>query len=296
MKAKATAFRSELGQSYVQIAASGQAGAQRAQFISARDTAPLIVDLHQWGEDERGHAGNDVPLDDLVYERGWNFIRPALAGPNRTPKACCSEAVIDGIVAAIRYAQEHGRVDPSRIYVVGASGGGYTALCAAASGKVHARAFYAWASITDLDAWYREHITDNYGADVRKCTGSLGTFNTAEADRRSPFHMPLSQTPVRIYAGIHDGFSGSVPITHSVKLFNRYAAAYSPAQTISSDDQLTMIERRQGPDTEAGRRIGGRLIHLQRQAGPASIEIFEGGHEMLARPTIEAIAADVQRR
>jgi poly(3-hydroxybutyrate) depolymerase len=296
MKARAVAVLDRVQRPGVLVPAGGQAAAQKAQFFAAPKTAPLIVDLHQWSQDERGYAGDDAPLDGLVRARGWNFIRPALAGPNRTPDACCSRGVIDGIVAAIEYAKTYGKVDPERIYVLGVSGGGYTTLCAAASGRVPARAFYAWASITDLAAWYREHAADQYGADVLQCTASHGLLNEAEAGRRSPIHMPLSSRPVHLYAGINDGFTGSVPITHSVALFNRYAAAYAPRQTISPELQVRMLDRREGSETPLGRRIGDRLIHLRRQAGPAEIQIFEGGHEILARPLVAAIAADAARR
>ncbi|TCM21463.1 prolyl oligopeptidase family protein [Novosphingobium sp. PhB165] len=292
-----TEFASNIGrpgQPEVTIPAFGMAQQQKAQFFSAGQMAPLIVDLHQWSEDESGYAGNDEPLDKLVLARGWNFIRPALAGPNRTPSACCSTAVIDGIRAAIKYATENGKVDVSRIYVVGVSGGGYTALCAAASGKINARGFYAWASITDLNTWYEAHSRDHYGADVLQCTGSKGALNTAEANRRSPYFMPLSTAPVHIYAGVHDGFTGSVLPSHSIKMFNRYAQQYAPNESISPDAELRMLEGRRGPDADEGKTIGGRLIHAERQAGPASVVIFEGGHEMLARPMVEQIAKDAK--
>lgn len=296
MKVHADGMMSRWQRPTVTIPAYGQADEQNAQFFASTDLAPLVVDLHQWSHDESGFNGNDTPLDQLVRDKGWNFIRPALAGPNNTTKGCCSATVIDGIRAAIDYAKANGHVDAKRIYVVGVSGGGYTALCAAASGKVPAKAFYAWASITDLGSWYNEHATGQYGSDVKQCTGSGLSLNRAEANRRSPFHMPLGSAPVNIYAGIHDGFTGSVPITHSVKLFNRYAQSFAPDQAISADVQVQMLEGREGPDTVKANRIGDRLIHLERRAGPATINIFEGGHEMLARPLIDAIAADAADR
>lgn len=277
----------------ITIAAYRSAPEQRAQFFSSEASAPLIVDLHQWSEDEGGYAGNDEPLDKLVKAKGWNFIRPALAGPNRNPKACCSAAVIDGVAAAIEYAKAKGHVDTRLIYVVGVSGGGYTTLCAAASGKISARAYYAWASITDLEAWYNSHKADRYGSDVMQCTGSNGSLNIAEAHRRSPYYMPLSQKPVHIFAGVHDGFTGSVLSSQSMKMFNRYAVAYDPRQSVAPQELERLLEARVGPDTLTKSAIGGRNIHLERHAGPASLVVFEGGHEMLARPMVDQIAADV---
>lgn len=276
----------------VLIPKSGTSDSQYARFFSAEKLSPLVVDLHQWSESEAGYAGNDAALDVLVAEKGWNFIRPALAGPNRSVKACCSSAIIDGINAAITYALENGKVDSKRIYVVGVSGGGYTSLCAASSGKVNARAFYAWASVTDLVTWQRAHAGDRYGADVLQCTGSKETLNVAEAQRRSPFYQPLASQPVHMYAGVNDGFEGSVLSSHSIKMFNRYALEHDPGQAVTYSELLNVVEGRFGPDSGSKSYIGGRQVHLARRAGPASLVLFEGGHEMLAKPMLDEMVRD----
>ncbi|MEN2787183.1 alpha/beta hydrolase family protein [Sphingomonas qilianensis] len=292
VRAELGAYREDRSRNYVTVPAFGAAKEMTAQFYPAKVKAPLIVDLHQWGEDARGFAGKH--LDEQVKAKGWNFIRPALAGPNRTPDACCSAGVIDGVLAAIEYAKQHGPVDPTSIYVVGISGGGYTTLCAAMSNKVNARGYYAWASITDLEEWYNQHRTDNYGSDIMQCTASRGSLNLAEARRRSPIYMgmPAKMSPIHMYAGIQDGFQGSVPISHSVKMFNRFADTYSPQQRVTDAQLLRMMERREGDDTAAKQTIDGRTIHLRRSAGPAELVVFEGEHEMLSTALVDAIAQD----
>jgi hypothetical protein len=254
--------------------------------------------LHQWSTDQTGFNGDDVRFDLEVKKLGWNFVRPALAGKNNNPGACCSAEVVDGILASIRFAKQHGKVDASAIYVVGVSGGGYTALCAYMSSKVHARAMIAWAAITDLAVWHAQHAADQYGRDVELCTGSTGgKLDIEECRKRSPMTMGVGQqeTPVYIFAGIHDGFTGSVPITHSVRLFNRLAELYgSPGQKVDDATLIEMLDRRVGPDSAQGKKMGGRLVHLERSAAAAHLTIFEGGHEMLTHATIPILTKDYE--
>jgi hypothetical protein len=282
----------------VTIPAYASAPTQLAQFWSASAKAPLVVDLHQWSTDHTGFNGDDTRFDVEVKKLGWNFVRPALAGKNNNPHACCSAEVLDGILASIQFAKEHGKVDASAIYVVGVSGGGYTTLCAYMSGKVHSRVMIAWAAITDLAAWYAQHAADQYGKDVELCTGSTERKLDIEACRkRSPLTMGDGQpeTPVYIFAGIHDGFTGSVPITHSVRLFNRLAELYGlPGQKVDDATLIEMLERRVGPESAKGKKIGDRLVHLERSAGAAHLTIFEGGHEMLTHATMPILIKDYE--
>lgn len=283
-----------VGPGEIKVAAAGAATKQRARFFRSSSAAPLIVDLHYWSMDQRGHSGDDVALDKLAKARGWNYIRPALAGHNNHPGACCSQGVIDGVNSAIAYAKAHGEV--SEVYVVGGSGGGYTTLCAAMSTQVKARAFYAWSSITDLEAWHAEHAGDNYGKDVRQCTASKGkALDVAAARRRSPMYMPLpaSTAPIYLYAGINDGsgVKGSVVPAHSVRFYNRFAVAHGD-EPVSDATMLSMIVDRGGPQTAAGQLVGDRAVHMHRTTGNVSITVFEGGHEILAKPTVTAIEAD----
>ncbi|MGK6324526.1 alpha/beta hydrolase family protein [Sphingomonas sp. DT-51] len=283
------------GPGTIEIAAHGAARAQKARFAGAIRPAPLVIDLHQWSEDQRGTLGDDTRLDKLVTGRGWNYIRPALAGPNNTPSACCSPAVIDGIKAAIAYAVRHGRVDQRAIYIVGESGGAYTALCGAMSGALPIRAYYAWVPITDLTGWHSVHRDDHYGDDVMRCTASRGALDVAAARKRSPLFMPLPRTlpALHIFHGIRDGMTTSVSPEHSIRYFNRVAAERRfPSAVVEPDVERQVVYARTGPDEGTGGTIGGRAIHLFRKAGNTSLTIFEGKHEGLMKPTVKAIEAD----
>ncbi|MBY9062284.1 prolyl oligopeptidase family serine peptidase [Sphingomonas yunnanensis] len=279
----------------ISIPSYGAAAGQKARFASATKRAPLVIDLHQWSEDQSGTLGDDARLDKLVTAKGWNYIRPALAGPNNKPSACCSPAIIDGIKAAISYAVQHGKVDQRAIYIVGESGGAYTALCGAQSGALPIRAYYAWVPITDLTGWHSVHRDDHYGDDVMACTGSHGSLNTAEARRRSPLFMPLPQKmpALHIFHGIRDGMTTSVSPEHSIRYFNRIATerGFSSA-VIEPEVERDVLYSRTGPEEGSGRTVGGRAVHLFRKAGNTTLTIFEGKHEGLMKPTMRDLAKD----
>lgn len=264
----------------VTIPAHGAAPTQRARFVAADKSAPLIVDLHYWHGDHRGYSGTDVSLEAEVRALGWNFIRPELAGSNTHPGACCSAGVLDGIAGAIEYAKREGKVDPEAVFVVGGSGGGYTGLCAM-SRPLPVTAFYIWAPISDLEAWHAQHPGDEFGKDIRACTREL-----REAKARSPLHMSLRPAEVHIFAGVHDGFTGSVPITHAVAMFNRLEPDYA----VSDANLLALMASRRLPDAP-GQRLGDRPVHLSRKGDRASLTIYEGGHEVLVKPTLAMIRA-----
>ncbi|MHC4482805.1 MAG: alpha/beta hydrolase family protein, partial [Planctomycetota bacterium] len=84
--------------------------------------APLLVALHTW-------SGNytqkmSIPYAEWCIKKGWFFIHPHFRGPNWTKEATGSELVVADIISAVDYAKRHADVDSSRIYLVGASGGG----------------------------------------------------------------------------------------------------------------------------------------------------------------------------
>lgn len=272
----------------VEIPSNGMAGVQPALHLAAKERAPLVVDLHSWRGTYDSYTGNDFALHKAAQSLGWNFIRPNLTGPNDSPEACCSGAVIDGINAAIDFAKAHGPVDENAVFVVGASGGGYTTLCALMSGEVKAAAFYSWVPISDLVAWHAQR--PDYAVDIRQCTSSGDALDVEEARRRSPLHwrVPPIEAEVKIYAGIHDGWLATVPITHSVAMYNRLA----PASPVTAEELQQLLELRSGPQSMSATKIVGRQVHLTRSEGEVSLTVFEGGHEALT----EQIVIDIQAR
>ena len=99
---------------------------QPAMFYKTEITGaqPLLVGLHTWSSDYTQSAG--VTYYEICKSKNWNFIFPNLRGPNDHPESTGSEFVIADAKAAVEYCKTHANVDTSRIYLIGASGGGYT--------------------------------------------------------------------------------------------------------------------------------------------------------------------------
>ena len=72
-----------------------------------------------------------MPTSEAI-QRNWHFMHPHFRGMNQVPEATCSDLAVRDIVDAVHFAESAARVDQSRIYLVGASGGGMAALMMAA--------------------------------------------------------------------------------------------------------------------------------------------------------------------
>ena len=99
-----------------------------------------------------------------------------------------------------------------------------------------------------------------------------------------------------IYEGVHDGYTGSVPVTHAINMYNRVvgdwkyglgtveaanrkAAVY--ADLVSEDEIIRLLTLRNNPKANPEEKIGDRQILLRREASNTRLVIFEGTHEML---------------
>ena len=83
----------------------------------------MLVALHSWSADYR--QKESVIYGEWATANDWVLIHPNFRGPNTKPQATGSELVIGDVLSAIDYAKANARVDESRIYAVGWSGGGY---------------------------------------------------------------------------------------------------------------------------------------------------------------------------
>lgn len=257
---------------------------------------PLLVSLHSWSanlEQRNEH------LEKLADQRGWVYLFPNFRGRNDNPAACGSELAQQDILDAVQWAKKRYPIDPRRIYLTGSSGGGHmTMLMVGRHPKVWAAAS-AWVGISDLAAWHKKHAGDRYGDMMEAaCGGAPGSKDAVDAQyrQRSPltYLHRAAGVPLDIAAGVHDGYSGSVPIRHSLEAFNVIAKA-AQAKQISAPE-IEQISRRDGRLTKplASDQVDdasfGREIHLRRTAGPARVTIFEGGHEGIATAAIEWLA------
>jgi dipeptidyl aminopeptidase/acylaminoacyl peptidase len=191
----------------------------------ADKAAPLLVALHTWSGSYNQKMS--VPYAQWCIDRGWVFIHPDFRGPNKKPEATGSELVVKDIVSAVDYAKKSANVDPNRVYLVGASGGGYTALLMAGRAPDIWAGVSAWVPIADLRAWHFEckEAGRRYAGQIVKSCGGVPDANAGvdlEYKRRSPvtyLHNAVN-LPLDINAGITDGHTGSVPVSHSLRAFN----------------------------------------------------------------------------
>ena len=247
----------------------------------AGPAVPLLVFLHSWsGSIEQGPM-----LVGLAKQRGWVMIAPAFRGINNHPEACASDLASQDIIDAVEYAKSHARIDTDRIYLVGGSGGGHMSLVMASRVPGLWAAVSAWVPISDLTAWHAESTArkNNYAKMIEQCCGGKpGPATEAEYRHRSPlFHLAAAKgVPLDINTGIHDGHTGSVPVSHSLLAFNVLAA---PDKQVSVADIDFMVREQKIPAALASETQidpeRQKATLFRRSSGNARVTVFEGGHD-----------------
>lgn len=260
---------------------------------------PLIVQLHSWSY--TADSLKTLGLDIEANKKNYNYIFPNFRGVNNHAKACCSEFVINDIDEAIDWALKKMNVNKQQIFVVGYSGGGYATLAMFMRSRHNIRSFSAWASISDIVAWYGESLErkNKYAGEILKCLGATENFDTLKAKDRSPLFW---KTPVKkrkkstlqIFAGIHDGygFDKPVPISHSVNFYNKMLSDFGEKDTasyVSAEDLAVMLKTQSFPANNTGILLGGKIVHYRKQSKNIMLTIFEGGHDMLSQQALEYI-------
>jgi dipeptidyl aminopeptidase/acylaminoacyl peptidase len=264
-----------------------------------KEATPLFVFLHSWSGD---YSQDNSKWHAQAVKRGWIYLHPNFRGVNQTPKACGSRWARQDILDAVDFATKKFNVDPKRIYLAGTSGGGHMAMLMAGHHPDRFSAVSAWVGISHLSTWYDFHLKDGkpqrYARMIVASLGGVpGSSSLIDADYkdRSPiYHLHrAADLPFLISAGIDDGHTGSVPIVHSLSAFNAIAKARH-LEVISGAEIASLSKRW---PFEAVSRLEseelppfGRDIVFLRNAGSASVVIFEGGHEGLPAPACAWLA------
>jgi predicted peptidase len=290
----------------VEIVSSLDGKTQPAMFLtsSGNKSRPLVVSLHTW-------SGGYDQKDTLVWqciEKNYNYIHPHFRGWNNNPEACGSPEAIRDIDDAISYSLKNASVDISNIHIIGSSGGGYATMLAYMNSTHNIRTFSAWVGISDLFKWYYESEGrgNNYSRDIANATNEWKNMNEEhyslgkeEAIKRSPYYM---KTPVEkrkdsklwIYAGIHDGYTGSVPVTQSLFFYNKVVKEFDASESealIPDQDIIELVSSRNFVN-KRNNTIGNRLIHYEKSyKDKIRLVIFEGGHEMLIDIALDHISS-----
>lgn len=251
----------------------------------SKNPKPLVVSLHTWG----GDYSQEDKLALICKQNDLNYIHPNFRGTNNTKNSCCSEQVLSDIDDAISFAISNFNVDISKIYVIGASGGGYATISTFMKSKHKVKKYSAWVPITDLIAWHNEGKIRKspFVNDILNCTSSTHELNIKNAKQKSPIYWDtpiekLNDEEVSIYAGIFDGIQGSVPITHSINIYNKILKDLSVQDSVNyvtASEKLKLLEFRK-PLGDFG-YIDGRKVYLKKEFKNLSLVLFEGGHEIL---------------
>lgn len=251
------------------------------------DPAPLLVGLHHWSFDHT--TRENAPYGRWCVENGWCFVFPNFRGPNRRPEATGSDLAVKDILSAVSFARENAPVDPKRVYLSGASGGGHMALLMAGRAPEIWAGVTAWVPIVDLAAWHEETRAAGlrYADEiVASCGGPPGASEEVDREyrKRSPLtYLSKAQgVKIDINAGIHDGHRGSVPIGHALRGFNALAGE---ADRLSEEQIGVFVEQARVPEgleTDIDDPVyGDRRPLFRRASGEARITIFDGGHEIV---------------
>ena len=258
---------------------------------------PLIVQLHSWSYP--ADSLKTIGLDTVANTKNYNYIFPNFRGVNNQPKACCSEFVISDIDESIDWALKNMNVDKKRIFVIGYSGGGYATLAMYMKSRHHIRSFSAWAPISDIVAWYGEsrERKNQYAFQIIKCIGASAIFDTLKAKERSPLFWTTpckkrKHSTLQIFAGIHDGYTGPVPISQSVNFYNKLLFDFKERDSskyVKNEDLKFMLEKQTFPSSSSNKKIGNKAIYYQNASKNFMLTIFEGGHDMLSKQAVEYI-------
>ena len=237
-------------------------------------------------------------------KKGWAYIHPDFRGPARRPEATGSELVIGDIVSAVAHAGKVTKIDSEAVFLVGTSGGGYHCLVMAGKHPDLFAGISAWASISDLKAWYHDNMRTGrrYWSDILKsCGGKPGDSEAVDEEYRK--RSPLSylrnakgRVRLQIATGIRDGHNGSVPISHSLEAFNALAAPKDrlSAVLIGEFVKTAKVPEALRKETDLDASYGRKSVLFRRKSGTARVTIFQGGHEIIPEAGLQWLAK--QRR
>ncbi len=254
---------------------------------SKRDK-PLLLVLHSWMADYRQQFS--IPYGVFAVKNDWIFIHPDFRGEFTDPNATASEFAVSDVLDALAYARAHSRVDTSRIYIAGFSGGGMMALLMAGRYPKEWAGVVAWVPVYDLVKWYSEKkgARHDYSGHIeRSCGGPplKGTSAEKECARRSPssyLKNVRSDTPeILIVTGIRDNF---VPPSHSIRAFNDLSTSgdrISDRYIGEIDSTRTLPSSMTGTFPDSLFEDAGLKVLLRKRSAKATLIIHDGKHDVI---------------
>ena len=251
---------------------------------------PLLVAFHTWSGDM---YQNNSSYRKQAEKYGFHLVYPNFRGPNWRKEGCGSDLTIGDIEGLVKYICTILEVDEKRIYATGGSGGGHFSLLVAGRLSEIWAGISSWVPISDVKKWHAQCFTHptrcGYSRHIEQALGgdpNLDPVLAEEAMKRSPvrYMTNAKNIPLDINTGIHDGHTGSVPVSQALEAFNLLAA---PKDRISEKDIKYMVEKEAIPAHLQKERVddpsyGKLTVLFRRISGNTRITVFEGGHDMTA--------------
>jgi hypothetical protein len=150
----------------------------------------------------------------------------------------------------------------------------------------------SWVGISDLEKWHAstqlKPETLHYAKELERCIGGLPNTSDAiknELKMRSPiYHLAkAADVPLDINTGVHDGHTGSVPVSQSFEAFNVILRAKHKPEIPSGEITkwtATGLEEKEYPAVINDDSYS-RKILFRSQIDNSRLTIFEGAHEDL---------------
>lgn len=256
---------------------------------AAKEAVPLIVGLHTWSANYLQLSHYQTVLS-YAQKAGWAFVGPNFRGPNSTPEGCGSDLAVQDIVDAVNYAKGRVKIDASRVYIIGGSGGGHMTLLMLGRHPEVFAAGAAFCPITDVARWHADSLEKHpgrgkgYARMLESACGGTPAEKPEQYRHRSPLtwlaRAKEQKVPAYICTGIHDGWTGSVPVGHSIRGFN----ALADEKDRLTEEEIAFLEANQSvpPNLVASCKdpfYGTKnRVHFRRTSGLARLTLFEGGH------------------
>ena len=264
---------------------------------------PLVVALHTWSFD---HTNCSEAYRTAAEKWDWHFIYPEFRGPNWKSDGCGSDLVVSDLEDAVTYMKSICNVDPGRVYLTGGSGGGHCSLLLAGRRPDLWTAVSSWCPISDIAAWHAQckgTCQDGYAGHIEQACGGNPAESEAAALQcqiRSPLiwlaNAREAGLTVDISTGIHDGHTGSVPISQAFNAFNLLADEKDKFST----DEIKFMEETEKvcpgmayDDTDPAFDREHPVL-LRRQSAAARLTIFEGGHNIFPAIAFEWLSRQVK--
>lgn len=265
------------------------------------EVRPLVVALHTWSYD---HSGYYDAYCAAAEQWDWHLIFPKFRGPNDTPAGCGSDMVVSDLEDAVAFMKEKCNVDPNRIYLVGGSGGGHCSLLMAGRRPDLWTAVSSWCPISDIKAWHAQCSgtkEDGYAKHIESACGGDPAVS-AEAAFQCKLRSPLTWlanarrtgVPVDINTGIHDGHTGSVPVSQA---FNAYNLLADESDRFSAEEIDYIVKEEKIPAgleyKESDAAFKAHPVLLRRQSAAARMTLFEGSHNIFPAIAFEWLSRQV---